>query len=195
MLAQIKKHRSFRNVFCLLFVLISLGVGNFSDVSFAGVLRAFSGMISGLLMFDFIEALKKKRLKKSSVVFFYLAFFASIIYIAIILLQRTNLISAYPQIAYCMILAQFIILTTIFSEKTIFSSIKCNFFNLLGNISLPMFLVHESIAKILYKLKLGIDDTIMLVIYLFAIIVISSLIYIIVNYTKKSLKSRLSEQK
>lgn len=195
MIAQIKKHRAFRNIFCLLFVLIFLGFGEFSVASIFGVFRAFSGLLMGLLMYDFIDSTRKKNLSRVSLFLIYLSIVASFSYIITIFVQRGDIAGMYPQIAYCLILAQFIILASIVSERTVFSNIKCKLFSLLGKISLPMFLVHESIAKILYRLDLGLNYQLSFLLYIAIVIIVSSLSYIVVNSLKKSPESRLSKRK
>ncbi len=182
MIAQAKKYKNLRNVFCLALAIIFLLVNDGHPTEFFPALyRTFSSLVLGLLVYEVAEWLKTKSFKKNSRVFLQILEIALFSFVIFCVLHHGDFVGAFTQIRFDVILSFVIIFALIFSKTTYSHSFNLPFVSSASKLVLPLFLVHENIAIILYHLNLGLPFNVIMLIYYATSILVAVLSYLIVK--------------
>ena len=180
-ISQIKKHKNLRNIFCFILGMIFLLTGD-NDTSFYPALyRAFSGLALGLLVYEGAEWLRVQSFAKKNPI--YLQLFETVIFgfILFCVLHHGDFIGAFPQIRFDVLAGFVIMFTLIFSKSTYSHKLKIPFASSAAKLVLPLFLIHENIAIILYNLHLNIPFLVNVFIYYTISIIVAFLSFLVVE--------------
>ena len=180
LLIQIKKYKYLRRLLFIFLIIIYILAGNLETGSFPALYRAFSDLVIGFLIYEFSNWFSKIKFNKFGKIFlqaiesFSFAAFLTLLY------PSNDIIRAHREVQVFVFILLFIIFALIFSRQTYTSSIKCSFFGKIGMIVMPMFMIHEQIARIVVHIHLDLPKIVLLIIYTASTIILSFLMTIII---------------
>ena len=171
----------------LYFVFLSVYYSIFFDgqyIGFEGMIRIFAGLAAGQLLFDFVEFIKKKKIKTMTRVLLQFAELFFIYYIIDKLLNRGDIIRPVTANPYMFnfMLFSWLGLALMLGEKTYSYKINSRFISFLGQVSFPLYLFHLPIMMIIhttfgknlgFKYELLISATISIIFSIIIFLIIS----------------------
>ena len=125
---------------------------NGSYDGFEGMIRIFTGLALGQLLFDFVEYIKDKQIQKRTRILLQIAELFCVYYIIEKLLVRGDVFRPVEDSPYLFnfILCAWTGLALMLSEKTYSHKINSSFISFLGKIALPLYLFHTQIGFIIH---------------------------------------------
>ncbi len=159
-----------------------------SFVGFNGMIRIFAGLAAGQLLFDFVEYIKKKKIKTSTRIALQFAEVFFVYYIIDKLLHRGDIIRPVDKNPYMynFVLFSWLGLALLLGEKTYSYKINSRFISFLGQISFPLYLFHFPIMMIIHTILGGnLSFKFELIITSVISIIFSIVVYLIIS-TRKS---------
>ena len=178
-----------KNTFILIMIPISwLFIASATDIHGhfpvshpVSALRGLIPMLMGGLLFYAVEQLSKAKIQKSRMVLMTISEFALYFLMAYLAFR------AYKPSGVLIVLAFFAILITL-SGHSLTSKIRCKFFNFLGGVSLPLFMWHFGIIRLVKQYQwMGMTRRYLIVFG--GSILISVIHYLVVQFFIKKLKN------
>lgn len=186
LLVSIKKYKNIRTIFFLFIASLFLLTGTEADRYFLSLYRAFSSLVLGSLTFEAASLFSKKKLSRAKKIFLQICESLSFLFIIFIVMQHGNIIASYIQVRFCVLLAFFVMFMLIFSGQTYVSKIRIPFADILGAISLPLFLNHLSVFLIVIKLGSGLNPMLMALVSFTSSILVSLISLVLINKIKRN---------
>lgn len=153
------------------------------------IVRAFCGMLMGVLLFLLSERIKAKSSdRRSGYVFRSVVLCVAYVVLLFISYKSLKLLSLY-------LLCFIVIICLTFCEKTFIPSLSNPVFLYLGRLSMPMFIWHWVIARLVVSLFPGSGVTFRIVGYYLGTIAVSVISMEIVEYIKKTRIRRHQKEK